>query len=136
MRVLDKRLRRLEVRLLPPAETDESRRMHEVVMDIRRRRAARLGLPVPGIRSRTGLARHVPRRHHIVGAPEKRSTSMIRRGLARWLERLENRLMPAKEEPLAFVIVAVSADGQIGDRFRLTPTGLQKLQPSPDGCGG
>ena len=46
MRVLDKRLRRLEVRLLPPAETEESRRMHEVVMDIRRRRAARLGLPV------------------------------------------------------------------------------------------
>jgi hypothetical protein len=47
MRVLDKRLRRLEGRLLPPAETEESRRLHEVVMDIRRRRAARLGLSEP-----------------------------------------------------------------------------------------
>jgi hypothetical protein len=47
MRVLEKRLRRLEEGLLPPAETAESRRLHEVVLDIRRRRAARLGLPVP-----------------------------------------------------------------------------------------
>jgi hypothetical protein len=35
--------------------------------------------------------------------------------------------MSAKEEPFAFVIVAVSADGQTGDRFRLTHTGLQNL---------
>jgi len=47
MRVLERRLRRLEVGLLPPAETAESRRLHEVVLDIRRRRAARLGLSVP-----------------------------------------------------------------------------------------
>jgi len=47
MRVLERRLRRLEGRLLPPPETAESRRVHEVVMDIRRRRAARLGLPEP-----------------------------------------------------------------------------------------
>ena len=58
---------------------------------------------------------------------------MIRRGLARRLERLENRLMPAQAEPLEFVIVAVSADGEIGDRFRLTPTGLQKLTRDEDG---
>ena len=57
---------------------------------------------------------------------------MIRRGLARRLERLENRLIPAHVKPLEFVIVAVSADGQIGDRFRLTPTGLQKLQLPED----
>jgi hypothetical protein len=31
---------------------------------------------------------------------------MIRRGLARRLERLENRLMPAQKKPLEFVIVA------------------------------
>jgi hypothetical protein len=46
MRALQKRLRRLEEGLLPPAETAESRRVHEVVLDIRRRRAARLGIPV------------------------------------------------------------------------------------------
>ncbi len=47
MRALNKRLRRLEAGLLPPAETAESRRQHEIVLDIQRRRAARLGLPVP-----------------------------------------------------------------------------------------
>jgi hypothetical protein len=47
MRVLERRLRRLEEGLLPPVETEESRRLHEVVQDIRRRRAARLGLPEP-----------------------------------------------------------------------------------------
>jgi hypothetical protein len=47
MRVLERRLRRLEEGLLPPPETEESRRLHEVVLDIRRRRAARLGLPEP-----------------------------------------------------------------------------------------
>ena len=46
MRALEKRLCRLEVGLLPPAETEDSRRLHEVVQDIRRRRAARLGIPV------------------------------------------------------------------------------------------
>jgi len=47
MRVLERRLRRLEEGLLPPAETAESRRVHEIVMDIRRARAARLGIPEP-----------------------------------------------------------------------------------------
>jgi hypothetical protein len=47
MRVLEKRLRKLEVGLLPPPETPESRRIHDIVLDIRRRRAARLGLPEP-----------------------------------------------------------------------------------------
>jgi hypothetical protein len=47
MKAIDRRLRRLEDGLLPPMETAESRRLHEVVMDIRRRRAARLGLPEP-----------------------------------------------------------------------------------------
>jgi len=47
MRVLEKRLRRLETGLLPPPETAESRRLDEVVMDIRRRRAARLGISEP-----------------------------------------------------------------------------------------
>jgi hypothetical protein len=47
MRVLERRLRRLEEGLLPPAETEESRRLHEIVLDIQRRRAARLGLPDP-----------------------------------------------------------------------------------------
>ena len=46
MRVLERRLRRLEEGLLPPAETAESRELHEIVLDIRRRRAARLGIPV------------------------------------------------------------------------------------------
>jgi hypothetical protein len=47
MRVLERRLRELEVGLLPPAETAESRRLHEIVLGIRRARAARLGLPEP-----------------------------------------------------------------------------------------
>jgi hypothetical protein len=47
MRVLERRLRKLEEGLLPPPETAESRRMHEIVMGIRRARAARLGLPEP-----------------------------------------------------------------------------------------
>jgi hypothetical protein len=47
MRMPERRLRRLEVGLWPPPETAESRRLHQVVLDIRRRRAARLGLPEP-----------------------------------------------------------------------------------------
>jgi hypothetical protein len=47
MRVLEKRLRRLESGLLPPPETAESQQAHELVLDIRRQRAARLGLPEP-----------------------------------------------------------------------------------------
>jgi hypothetical protein len=73
MRVLEKRLRRLEIGLLPPPETAESRRVHEIVLDIRRTRAARLGLPEP--------------------------------------------------EDLP----AVDASGQVVDRFRMTPTGPQRL---------
>ena|ERR1700722_1804682 len=42
-----RRLCRLEKALLPPVETEASRRSHEAVLDIRRRRAARLGLPAP-----------------------------------------------------------------------------------------
>jgi hypothetical protein len=33
MRLLEKRLHRLEVGLLPPAETEESRRLHEIVLE-------------------------------------------------------------------------------------------------------
>ncbi len=47
MRLLEKRLRRLEMSLLPSAETGAPRRVDEMVLDIRRRRAARLGLPEP-----------------------------------------------------------------------------------------
>lgn len=47
MRALEKRPRRLEVGLLPPPETAESRRLHQIALEIRQRRAARLGLPVP-----------------------------------------------------------------------------------------
>jgi len=61
---------------------------------------------------------------------------MTRRNLARRLERLENCLMPTKEKPLEFVIVAVSADGQTGDRFRLTSAGLLRLPHNEDGDEG
>jgi len=44
MRVLERRLRRGEVGPLPPVETA---RLHEIVLDLRRRRAARLGLRKP-----------------------------------------------------------------------------------------
>jgi hypothetical protein len=44
MRVPERRLRRLEDGLLPPAETEELRRLHEIPLDLRRRQAA-LGLP-------------------------------------------------------------------------------------------
>jgi hypothetical protein len=47
MHVLEKRLRRLEVGLLPPPETAQSQGLREIVRAIRRRRAARHGLPEP-----------------------------------------------------------------------------------------
>jgi hypothetical protein len=50
MRVLERRLRRLEVGLLPAAETAESRDLHQRVLEIRRRsaaHAAHLGIPEP-----------------------------------------------------------------------------------------
>jgi hypothetical protein len=47
MRVLERRLRRLEEGLLPPAESEESRRILDAVIEIERRRAAMLGLPAP-----------------------------------------------------------------------------------------
>jgi hypothetical protein len=47
MRVLERRLRKLEEGLLPPPETAESRRLHGIVLEIRRRRAANRGLPEP-----------------------------------------------------------------------------------------
>ena len=47
MRMLEKRLRRLEEGMLPPAETAASRRLYEMVLHIRRCRTARLGLSVP-----------------------------------------------------------------------------------------
>ncbi len=58
MRVLERRRRRLEEGLLPPRDTAESRRMHEIVMDIRRARAARLGLPedAPEVDLRPGMS--------------------------------------------------------------------------------
>jgi hypothetical protein len=60
MRVLERRLRRLEVGLLPPVETAESRREHQIALDIRRSRAARLGLPepddVPAVAFRPGMS--------------------------------------------------------------------------------
>jgi len=46
MRVLEKRLRRLEEGLPPPG-TAESPHRHEIALDIQRRRAARLGLREP-----------------------------------------------------------------------------------------
>jgi hypothetical protein len=59
MRVLERRLRKLEDGLLPPAETAESRRLREVVLDIRRRRAARLGIPVEEDGPDSALPRHL-----------------------------------------------------------------------------
>ena len=60
MRVLEKRLRRLEVGLMPPPETAESRDLHERVLEIRRRRAADLGLAepedVPEVALRPGMS--------------------------------------------------------------------------------
>jgi hypothetical protein len=53
MKSVSKRLRRLEEGLLPPAETAESRELREIVLDIRRRRAARLGTPVEDLPERT-----------------------------------------------------------------------------------
>ena len=53
MPAVERRLRRLEEGLLPPAETAESRQLHEIVLHIRRRRAARLGIPVEDLPERT-----------------------------------------------------------------------------------
>jgi hypothetical protein len=47
MRVLERRLRRLEVGLLPPAETEASRLYYEAALTMSRNRARRLGQPLP-----------------------------------------------------------------------------------------
>lgn len=47
MRVLDKRLRRLEVGLLPSGQTQSSRLYCEAMLEVSRNRAYRLGLPMP-----------------------------------------------------------------------------------------
>jgi len=47
MRGLEKRLRKLEEGMLPTPEDAESRRVLDAVLDMERRRAARLGLPPP-----------------------------------------------------------------------------------------
>lgn len=47
MRVLEKRLRRLEVGLLPPAETEASRLYYDTVLAIARNRARMRGDPLP-----------------------------------------------------------------------------------------
>ena len=50
-----------------------------------------------------------PRRHPGEGG---RSTTMISKNLARRLERLEDSLPPALEEPLVIRIISVSPDGE------------------------
>jgi hypothetical protein len=57
---------------------------------------------------------------------------MTSRHLARRLERLENRILAATEEPPIFVIAAVSYRREIVDRFRLTSSGLLRLTPDDD----
>ena len=52
--------------------------------------------------------------------------------LARRLERLETRLMPTKPEPIEIVVHTVDSAGRVVGRFRLTPTGLQRLTPDED----
>jgi len=47
MRALDRRLRRLEVGLLPPGQTESSRMYCETMLEVSRNRARRLGLPLP-----------------------------------------------------------------------------------------
>ena len=64
--------------------------------------------------------------------PHAVTKTMIGRNLSRRLERLETRLMPAKEEPIIFVIHTVDGNGRVVGRFRLTPTGLQRLTPDED----
>ena len=47
MNAITRRIRRLEEKLAPPAATAESKRIHDIILGIQRRRAARLGLPIP-----------------------------------------------------------------------------------------
>ena len=94
MRVLEKRLRRLEEGLLPSAETVESRDLHERVLAILRRRAA-LGRPepenVPAPVSRPGMS--LVRKDNSrarAPAPGRDTPAMTSKNLARRLERLED----------------------------------------------
>jgi len=54
---------------------------------------------------------------------------MISKNLARRLERLETNVRRAEEKPIVFVIHAVDASRRVVGRFRVTPTGLQRLAP-------
>ncbi|MGA2137170.1 MAG: hypothetical protein ABSH50_33185 [Bryobacteraceae bacterium] len=47
MRALDRRLRKLEVGLLPAAETDASRQYYDVMLEVARNRARMRGEPLP-----------------------------------------------------------------------------------------
>ena len=47
MNAITRRIRRLEEKLPASAETEESKRIHRIILGIQRRRAARLGLPIP-----------------------------------------------------------------------------------------
>jgi hypothetical protein len=57
---------------------------------------------------------------------------MTSKNLARRLERLESRLLTATQDPVSFVIVAITSDRQIAGRFRLIPGGLQRLSPDEE----
>jgi hypothetical protein len=47
MRALDRRLRKLEVGLLPAAETEASRKYYDVMLEVARNRARMRGEPLP-----------------------------------------------------------------------------------------
>jgi hypothetical protein len=52
---------------------------------------------------------------------------MTSKNLTRRLERLEERHNLDNKDPIVIVIVGVDASGQVVDRFRMTPTGPQRL---------
>ena len=89
MRVLEKRLRRLEKGLLPPAETEASLLYYEAMLTISRNRARRRGEPLP---------------NHVPGLEWTRQMStlgeIIRASRERWRSRreAEEADMPATHE--------------------------------------
>jgi hypothetical protein len=56
---------------------------------------------------------------------------MIGKNLARRLERLEERHAVTSNVP-KIVIVAVDSDGHVCGRYRMTPTGLEPLEPDDE----
>jgi hypothetical protein len=97
MRALDRRLRRLEVGLLPAAETEASRQYYDVVLTVAPNRARRLGEPIPDEAAGLEWTRQIRTLGEIIRAGQERMR-------ARWAAQEAGAAMIAKNLGVSRVI--------------------------------